>query len=97
MNDKIFLIIQCGTHLICLLASLYIIVPVATHMSDFRGNCALFSCGKYSEEDGHFEPEWASSAFCIISIIIGFITFLLSLAQLLLKLRLLYKNEEWFV
>lgn len=96
MNDKIFLIIQCATHLICLLVSLYVIIPLGTHLNDFHGHCALFSCGHYIEDDGHFEPEWANKSPCIISILIGSFTFICSFVQIFMKLRLLYTNAEWY-
>lgn len=95
MNDKIFSLIHIAAHFVCILVSLYIIVPVSTHLSDFRGHCALFSCGQFIEDDGHFEPKWSTPFSCFYSIIIGGFTLLCSLAQLLLKLRLLYQNKEW--
>nr|XP_027197260.1 transmembrane protein 179-like [Dermatophagoides pteronyssinus] len=94
MNDKIFLIIQCANHLICIFVSLYVIIPLGAHLNDFRGHCALFSCGHYIEDDGHFEPDWANKSPCIISILIGSFTFICSFVQIFMKLRLLYKNEE---
>ena len=94
MSEKTSLIVHCGVHLMCTFVSLYIIVPLGTHMSDFRGHCALFSCGTYIEDDGHFEPNWASSGYCIYTILIGFLSFISSLSQLFLKLRLLYYKRE---
>jgi len=63
-------------------------------MSDFCGHCALFSCGTFIEDDGRFEPDWASSGYCIYTIIVGCFTLLLSLVQLIFKLRLLYQVRE---
>ncbi len=70
---------------------------MSNHLSDFHGHCALFSCGTFSEDDGHFEPHWSSCGFCAFSIIVGVYTLLSSVGQILAKVRRLYQVRDWYV
>ena len=97
MSDKIYLISQCAAHLVVLFVSLYSIVPMVIHVSDFRGHCALYSCGKFIEEDGRFDPQWSSLFYCLFTVIVAFLAFLSALSQLTLKIRLMYYNRVRFV
>ncbi|KAH9399518.1 hypothetical protein TYRP_017930 [Tyrophagus putrescentiae] len=94
MNEKLFTYGQIGVHLACFIASFYIIWPMSNHLSDFHGHCALFSCGTFSEDDGHFEPHWSSCGFCAFSIIVGVYTLLSSVGQILAKVRRLYQVRD---
>lgn len=97
MNMKLFAYTQIAVHVACFIASFYIVWPISKHMNDFCGHCALFSCGTFIEDDGHFEPNWASGGYCIYSIIVGIFTMLNSIGQILFKIRRLYQVREWYL
>ena len=94
MNERLFVISQITTHLACFVISFYITWPISNHLVDFSGYCALFSCGTFNEEDGRFEPKWASNGFCVYAIAVGVYTVLYSFVQAIAKIRIFHLNLE---
>jgi len=46
------------------------------------GHCLLFTTGKWREEDGMFDVQWASNGFCNFPLITGFFLLIISVVQI---------------
>jgi len=90
----VLLLSQLAGHIVALILSLCITIPMGIHQDDFRGHCLLFSTGEFRESDGQFEVDWASQGFCNYTIFVGVILFLISSVQIYRLSLLLYRGQD---
>ncbi|XP_017113565.1 transmembrane protein 179 [Drosophila elegans] len=86
---------QIAGHVILFILSLCIIVPLFINLDQFCGHCLLFTTGKWREEDGMFDVQWASSGFCNFPLITGFFLLIISVVQIYRYARM--KEEASFI
>ncbi|XP_073818577.1 transmembrane protein 179-like [Musca autumnalis] len=86
---------QITGHVIILILALCVVVPLSFNIHDFCGHCLLFTTGKWREEDGMFDPKWASSDFCNFPLVTGILMFIISSIQIYRYARM--KDEESFL
>lgn len=91
--SNILILSQLAGYVIAFILSICITVPLLVHVREFDGHCLLFTEGKWAEEDGLFDAEWASRSFCNYPIVIGFMLFIVSFTQIY-RLTQLYRNQS---
>ncbi|KAH8330883.1 hypothetical protein KR067_008653 [Drosophila pandora] len=92
---NVLLLSQIAGHVILFILSLCIIVPLFINLDQFCGHCLLFTTGKWREEDGMFDVQWASSGFCNFPLITGFFLLVISVVQIYRYARM--KEEASFI
>lgn len=80
--SNVLILSQIAAHVVVLILSLCIIIPMLYHVSEFNGNCLLFSTGTWSEDDGRFDIKWANKFYCNFTIITGFFLFQVSIIEI---------------
>lgn len=93
--ENVLVLSQIAGHVILLILSLCMIFPLAMNLNEFCGHCLLFASGKWREEDGLFNVEWASPGFCRFPLITGCILLLISSVQIYRFARL--REESSFL
>ncbi|EDX14140.1 GD18331 [Drosophila simulans] len=86
---------QIAGHVILFILSLCIVVPLFINLDQFCGHCLLFTTGKWREEDGMFDVQWASNGFCNFPLITGFFLLIISVVQIYRYARM--KEEASFI
>ncbi|XP_066245959.1 transmembrane protein 179 [Euwallacea similis] len=79
---NILLLSQIAGHVVALILSLCIVVPMSLQQDDFKGHCLLFSTGFWQETDGQLDVNWASQGYCNYTIFIGVALFLVAIIQI---------------
>ncbi|OXA42648.1 transmembrane protein 179 [Folsomia candida] len=92
--SNILLLSQLTGHIVTLILSLCITIPMSIHEDDFRGYCLLFSVGEWQETDGQFKVDWASQGFCNYTIFVGVFLFVVSAVQVYRLSLLLYRGQD---
>lgn len=93
--SNVLVLSQIAGHVILFILSLCIIFPLSMNVNEFCGHCLLFASGKWREEDGLFNVEWASSGFCRFPLATGCILCLISCVQIYRFARL--REESSFL
>ncbi|XP_075983021.1 transmembrane protein 179-like [Anticarsia gemmatalis] len=91
---NVLLLSQIAGHVIGLILSLCIIVPMSMHQDEFNGKCLLFSHGKWRETDGQLEVTWASRAYCDYVLIVGVLMFIVCCVQIYRLSMFMYKGVD---
>lgn len=91
---NVLLLSQLAGYVIAFILSICITVPLLIHVREFDDHCLLFAEGKWAEEDGLFNPEWASQGFCNYPIFIGFLLFIVSFTQIYRLTQLIRSQGE---
>ncbi|EDV94972.1 transmembrane protein 179 [Drosophila grimshawi] len=92
---NVLLLSQISGHVLLLILSLCIVLPLSINLSQFCGHCLLFTTGKWRVSDGMFDVHWASDGFCTFPLITGVFLFTISLVQIYRYVRM--KDEESFI
>lgn len=92
---NVLVLSQIAGHVILFILSLCMIFPLSMNLNEFDGNCLLFASGKWREEDGLFNVEWASAGFCRFPLATGIILFFISSIQIYRFARL--REESSFL
>ncbi|CAG7836905.1 unnamed protein product [Allacma fusca] len=92
--SNVLLLSQLTGHIVALILSLCITIPMGIHQEDFSGHCLLFSTGVWREADGQFDVSWASQGFCNYTIFVGVILFVISAVQIYRLSLLLYRGQD---
>ncbi|XP_036322663.1 transmembrane protein 179 isoform X1 [Rhagoletis pomonella] len=79
---NILLLSQIAGHVILVILSLCMLVPLGMNIHEFHGHCLLFTTGKWREEDGMFEALWSSTGFCNFPVFTAIFLFLISTMQI---------------
>ncbi|XP_067628324.1 transmembrane protein 179 [Eurosta solidaginis] len=79
---NVFLLSQIAGHVILVILSLCMLVPMAMSIHEFGGHCLLFTTGKWREEDGMFEANWSSTGLCDFPLFTAIFLFLVSTMQI---------------
>lgn len=87
------LVLLCAGYSVCIILGISFLVSLSSHLYSFSNHCLLFSTGKY-EDTGDFTPNWASSFYCIFSLVIAGISVLLALIKLVQTFIMLYKGTR---
>ncbi|CAB3248615.1 unnamed protein product [Arctia plantaginis] len=90
---NVLLLSQIAGHVIGLIVSLCMIVPMSMHLHDFKGKCLLFSGGTW-EDNGYLKVTWASRAYCDYVIAIGVLTFIVCSVQIYRLSMFMYKGAD---
>jgi len=88
------LLAQATCYTITLLLSAVALIPMAWHVSNFNGHCLLYTTGTFSNNDGLFIPQWASSFYCGFSLFTSTLAFIVSFVQLVRMSIFLYKGID---
>ncbi len=88
--------LQLFTSLCNAVFSIVVCVPMSMHQDSFKGHCALFSTGTWSEQTGQFMVEWASQAYCNFTIFVAVVNFVISSAQTFRFYKLSRKEDASF-
>lgn len=80
--SNILILSQIAGHIVILILSLCIVVPMLYHVSDFSRNCLLFSVGDWDENTGLFDVKWASKFYCNFTIVTGFFLMFVSAVEI---------------
>lgn len=72
------LLSQIAGHVVVVILSLCIVVPMIFHQKDFDDHCLLFSVGDWNENSGLFAVQWASIFYCYFTRITGYVLILVS-------------------
>ena len=94
---NIFLINQTAGYIVTLILSFVIIIPISFHLSNFKGNCSLFTRGTFIEDDGRFEPDWASCFYCGWTLFVGIITLIASFVQIIRMIRFIKNGADRYI
>lgn len=92
--SNVLLLSQLTGYVIAFILSICITIPLLVHVREFDGHCLLFTEGKWSEEDGLFDAEWASQSFCNYPITIGILLFIVSFIQIYRLTQLIRAQTE---
>ncbi|XP_071453780.1 transmembrane protein 179 [Hetaerina americana] len=92
--SNLLILCQMTGYIIAFILSLCITVPMSIHQDEFRGHCLLFSSGVWKEEDGQFDVNWASQAYCNYTIFVGVILFITSVVQIYRMGIFLYRGTD---
>ncbi|XP_053954770.1 transmembrane protein 179 [Anastrepha obliqua] len=93
--SNILLLSQIAGHVILVILSLCMLVPLGMSIREFSGHCLLFTTGKWREEDGMFEVKWSSTGFCHFPVLTAIFHFLISTVQIYRYSRM--KDEASFL
>ncbi|XP_017845609.1 transmembrane protein 179 [Drosophila busckii] len=92
---NVLLLSQIAGHVLLFILSLCIVLPLSINVHQFCGHCLLFTTGKWREEDGMFDVNWASYGFCSFPLVTGVLLFIISVVQIYRYVRM--KDEESFI
>lgn len=87
----LFLVLLCAGYSICIILGISVLVSLINHLYSFSCHCALFSSGNY-EDNGEFTPSWATSFYCIFTIILSSISVLAAIVKLVQTSVMLYQG-----
>lgn len=62
--SNVLLLSQIAGHVVNIILSLCITVPMIFHTIDFNGHCLLFATGDWDENSGLFNVKWSSIYYC---------------------------------
>ncbi|XP_055615659.1 transmembrane protein 179 [Toxorhynchites rutilus septentrionalis] len=85
---------QMAGHVIALILSLCIFIPLSAHVHSFNGHCLLFATGTWQEKDGLFDVRWASEANCNYPILVGVALFVIAGLQIYRLAILVHRELE---
>jgi len=85
---------QSAGYTVTFILSLCVLIPMSIHLTNFKGHCALFTTGTFIEDDGRFDPNWASCFYCGLTIFVGVLTLITSSVQLIRMIRLMNHGED---
>lgn len=91
---NVLLLSQIAGHVIGLILSLCIIVPMSMHQNEFKGKCLLFSHGTWQENDGQLLVSWASRVYCDYVIVVAVFMFLVCCVQIYRLSVFMYKGVD---
>lgn len=80
--SNVLLLSQIAGHIVVVILSLCIVVPMIFHQKDFNGQCLLFSEGDWNENSGLFNVKWASTVYCYFTRITGYVLILVSSVEI---------------
>jgi len=92
--SNLLVLSQSAVYTVSAVVSVCVWIPISLHMYAFCGNCSLYSRGQYVEEDGRFDADWASPAYCVFTLLVGFFLFLMAFTQMSRKFVLLYRGTD---
>ncbi|XP_030370895.1 transmembrane protein 179 [Scaptodrosophila lebanonensis] len=88
------LLSQITGHIILLILSFCIWIPLRINLHEFCDHCLLFTTGKWREEDGMFDVNWASDGFCNFSFLTGIALSCISILQIIRFWVMKYADAE---
>ncbi|XP_071038219.1 transmembrane protein 179 [Parasteatoda tepidariorum] len=91
--NNILLLSQATGYVVALMLSLSVIIPLAMNLECFKGHCLLFTTGSFGD-DGNFNAEWASKAYCIYIAFISSLLVMVSTFQAIRMFALLKKERD---
>ncbi|XP_011185933.1 transmembrane protein 179 [Zeugodacus cucurbitae] len=92
---NVLVLSQIAGHVILVILSLCMMVPLGMSIHEFGGHCLLFTSGKWREEDGMFEVKWSSTSFCSFPLFTAMFLFSVSTLQIYRYSRM--KEEASFL
>ncbi|XP_053698064.1 transmembrane protein 179 [Sabethes cyaneus] len=92
--SNVLILSQVAGHVIALILSICIFIPLSLHMHSFNGHCLLFATGQWQETNGLFDVKWASEAYCNYPGTVGVILFFISGIQIYRFAYLVYRELE---
>lgn len=95
--NNIFLLSQSAVYTVSAIVSLCVWIPMSLNLYQFGGHCLLFTSGQYVEEDGTFDPNWSSPAYCGFTLFVGISVFLVAFIQSVRKIVLLCKGIDRYL
>ncbi|XP_054154283.1 transmembrane protein 179-like [Oppia nitens] len=94
ITSNVLLLSQSAVYTVTATVSLCVWIPMSLHVYNFCGHCSLFTDGQFIEEDGRFEANWASTAYCGFTLAVGLIAFMMAFFQMIRKFMKLYKGVD---
>jgi hypothetical protein len=91
---NVILLSQAAGYSVTIILSLCVVIPMIMHEASFQGHCLLFTKGSFISENGSFDPDWGSSFYCGFTTVVGFLSFFISLIQLVRICIFLCKSTE---
>ncbi|XP_055549396.1 transmembrane protein 179 [Wyeomyia smithii] len=92
--SNVLILSQVAGHVIALILSLCILIPLSIHMHSFSGHCLLFATGQWQETNGLFDVKWASDAYCNYPGLVGVALFIAAGVQIYRLAYLVYRELE---
>ncbi|XP_055302365.1 transmembrane protein 179 [Sitodiplosis mosellana] len=92
--SNVLLLSQIAGHVVVLILSLCIVVPMLCHVSDFNDHCLLFTTGDWNEDTGLFDIQWSSQFYCNFTVITGFFLMFVSSIEIYRMTRLQLKKID---
>ncbi|XP_058812356.1 transmembrane protein 179 [Topomyia yanbarensis] len=92
--SNVLILSQVAGHVIALILSLCIFIPLSVHVHSFNGHCLLFASGTWQETNGLFDVRWASEAYCTYPILVGIQLFVISGIQIYRLAILVYRELD---
>lgn len=92
--SNVLILSQVAGHVIGLILSLCMLIPLLVHAYSFNGHCLLFATGTWQEKDGLFDVRWASKAYCDYAAFVGVEIFIVSGLQIYRLAMLVYNELE---
>ncbi|XP_055942616.1 transmembrane protein 179-like [Argiope bruennichi] len=91
--NNVLLLFQGTGYIVALILSLCVVVPLALNLECFKGHCLLFTTGSFGD-DGNFNAEWASKAYCGYVMFISSLLVLVSFVQAIRMFTMLRKETD---
>ncbi|XP_055585647.1 transmembrane protein 179 [Uranotaenia lowii] len=92
--SNVLILSQVAGHVIALILSLCLFIPLSMHVHSFNGHCLLFATGAWQENDGLFDVKWASEAYCNYPILVGVALFVIAGMQIYRLSILVYRELD---
>ncbi|XP_075983115.1 transmembrane protein 179-like [Anticarsia gemmatalis] len=92
---KVIVLSQLTGHIIWLLSSLCIIIPMSMHEIQFNGSCLLFTTGEWYYYNGAIKlvADWAPRFYCIYVNFLGVFQLIVCALQIYRSLKFYFKDE----
>ncbi|GBM56057.1 hypothetical protein AVEN_123200-1 [Araneus ventricosus] len=91
--NNVLLLFQGTGYIVALILSLCVVVPLALNLECFKGHCLLFTTGSFGD-DGNFNAEWASKAYCGYVMFISSLLVLVSFVQAIRMFTMLRRETD---
>ncbi|GIX99563.1 hypothetical protein CEXT_201161 [Caerostris extrusa] len=91
--NNVLLLFQGTGYIVALMLSLCVVIPLALNLECFKGHCLLFTTGSFGD-DGNFNADWASKAYCGYIMTISSLLVLVSFIQAVRMFTMLRRETD---
>lgn len=86
---------QVTGYVLSIILFFFIMWPMSVNISNFNGNCILFSSGEYQSPSGKFDVTyWAYGSSCVFVLFLSMLTLVVSILQTIRLSTHLIKNTD---